>query len=500
MINPFKKSLEKASEMPEREKEITPVSKMLTENEARLKKDFGESADILIKTVCTDSGKLLFCMADTLCDSLLATQQIIKPILQNDGLPLKPEKLMDYLGESTVAGIDRKKAYTLQKAENELLSGMFLVFCDGVDFCWCIGVQGFAKRNIEQSQSEVNEKSSQEAFCENFKDNLGLLRRRIRSSDLRVDILEAGASSKTRLCFCYMSDRVNYEILNNIKDIINNSSFDTVLSSGCITELIEGRHFTLFSATGTTERPDTAAANIAEGRIVILIDGTPFAVIAPFIFSENFQTVDDYSVPPFYAFLTRSLKYAAFFIAIFLPAVYIAVCSFHHEVLPVAMLYDMAVQESITPFPVLLETVFIHFVYEIVREAGVRMPKSVGNAVSIVGGLVIGDAAVSAGLIAAPMLIVVAMSAITSFVIPKIYQSVAFLRFIFMLVAGLFGFYGIALGFCVMLVNICSQNPFGIPLSSPFSPLFPSAFRDTVLRQNWKKLSVRRFDINTMEK
>ena len=498
--NPLKKNLEEITDIPENSERELPIYREILNNELYLKKSFGESMDILIKTAEADSAKLLFCMADTLCDNLLVTQQIVKPLLENTDLPSNPEKLMNYISQSVIAGVDIKKAYSLQQAEQEILSGMFLVFCEGVDYCLCFGVQRFTKRGVEQSQSEVNEKSSLEAFCECFKDNLALLRRRIRSPKLHFDTLEAGVTSKTRICLCYLTDRVNYEILNQIKNQINSARFDTVLSSGSITELIEGKRFALFSAVGSTERPDTACAEMAEGRILIIIDGTPFALIAPYLFSENFQTVDDYNVPPFYALFTRILKYSAFFIAIFLPSVYIAVCSFHHEVLPVAMLYDMAVQESITPFPVLLETVFIHFVYEIVREAGVRMPKSVGNAVSIVGGLVIGDAAVSAGLIAAPMLIVVAMSAITSFVIPKLYQPVAFLRFVFMIIAGVSGFYGIAIGFCVMLINICSQNPFSVPFTSPFAPLFLSAFRDTLFRQNWTKLSRRSFNISSMEK
>ena len=297
-----------------------------------------------------------------------------------------------------------------------------------------------------------------------------------------------------------MSDRAKRETVDDIKSKIKNAKLDTVLGSGYLRPFLDSKRFSFFSALGTTERPDVACAEMAEGRVLIIVDGTPFALIAPYLFSENFQTMDDYNFRPFYTTLIRVLKFASFFIAVFLPGLYIAICTFHQEIVPVSMIYDLAIQESITPFPVMLETIFIHFVYEIVREAGLRMPKSVGQTVGIVGALVIGDAAVTAGLVAAPMLIVVALSAITSFVVPHLYQPVAFLRFVFMVIGGTFGIYGIVIGATVLLVNICAANPYGVPLLSPLAPFSPGAMRDNFIRTTWLRLGKRELKIDKMEK
>ncbi len=240
-----------------------------------------------------------------------------------------------------------------------------------------------------------------------FKDNAALLRRRVRSPIMKCETLTVGTTSKTRICVCYMSDKRHERQWTILRRVLKRQS--SIWYSAAVTlhrfSIHKAPRF--FSGVGTTERPDVACAEMAEGRVVLLVDGTPFALIVPYLFVENFQSMDDYNYRPYYAVFIRTLKFISFLISVFFPGIYVAVCTFHQEVLPSSMLYDMAVQESMTPFPVMVEAIFIHFLYEVMREAGLRMPKAVGHAVSIVGALVIGDAAVTAGLIAAPMLIVV---------------------------------------------------------------------------------------------
>ena len=347
----------------------------------------------------------------------------------------------------------------------------------------------------------MQERGAQEAFVESFKDNVALIRRRIRSPVARFEVQEVGTTSQTRVCVCYFADRADKQTVESVKSRLSKAKLDVVLGAGYLRPFLETKVVSLFSGVGTTERPDTACAEMAEGRVVILVDGTPFALIVPYLFAENFQSLDDYNHKPFYAVFIRVLKFFSFILSVFLPGIYVAVCTFHQEILPTAMLYDTAVQESVTPFPVMVEAIFIHFIYEIVREAGLRMPKSVGHAVSIVGALVIGDTAVSAGLIAAPMLIVVAMTAISSFVVPKIYYPVSLLRFAFMIIGGLAGFYGIVIGFGMMLVNLCAMRSMQTPFTAPFSPANPGALvRDSFLRLSWKRLGKRELKIKSLEK
>lgn len=479
----------------------TPVHAQLEKNILFFKEKLGSSFDILYKQTHIGGHKAMLIMDDGMCNNLLVTQQVVEPIMSAHNLPQAASDQMAYIRDEIIAGIDQKEDHSLEDAVVDVLSGLVVLFIDGAPFCEAFGVQGFPKRSVENAQTEVQERGSQEAFVESFKDNVALIRRRVRSSVARFEIQEVGDTSKTRVCVCYFSDRVDVQTVNEVKSRLKKAKLDMVLGAGYLRPFLEADVTSLFSSVGTTERPDVASAEMAEGRIVIIVDGTPFALIVPYLFAENFQSLDDYNHRPYYAAFIRLLKFSSFIISVFLPGIYVAVCTFHQEILPASMLYDTAIQESITPFPVMLEAIFIHFIYEIVREAGLRMPKSVGHAVSIVGALVIGDTAVSAGLIAAPMLIVVAMTAISSFVVSKIYYPVSILRFAFMLIGGLAGFYGIVLGFGVVLVNMCAVSSFGTPFLAPFAPWHAGAVvRDSFWRLSWKTLGKKELKIQNLEK
>lgn len=476
------------------------VNLSLEENIIYFKNKFGSSFDILYKYTEINGNKAVFIMDDGMCNNLQVIQQVVGPVMAAPDMPKKATEQMKYIRDQVTTGIDQKQTYDIDEAIKDVVSGLVILMIEGVDYCVCFGVQGFPKRSIEDAQTEVQEKGAHEGFIESFKDNVALLRRRIRSPVLKCDVLEVGKTSQTRVCVCYMSDRADTAMVETVKTRLKKVKLDTVFGTGYLSPFLDSKNGSLFSGVGTTERPDVACAEMAEGRIIIIIDGTPFALIAPYLFIENFQSMDDYNYRPYYATFIRMLKFISFMISIFFPGIYVAVCTFHQEVLPASMLYDMAIQESLTPFPVMIEAIAIHFIYEIVREAGLRMPKAVGHAVSIVGALVIGDAAVTAGFIAAPMLIVLAMTAISSFVVSQLYQPVSVLRFAFMLIGGLAGFYGIVLGFGVLLVNISSVNPFNVPYMTTISPFTPGALRDTVVRSSWRVLGRHELSIKKMEK
>lgn len=473
----------------------------LERNIQYIKAQLGGSFDILYKHTRIGNNRACLIMDDGMCDNLLVTQQVVAPIMQLQKAPDAPAAQMAYIRDQISAGIDQKEDHTLDEVLADIVSGVVVLLIDGAPFCEGFGVQGFPKRSIDNAQTEVQERGAQEAFVESFKDNVALLRRRVRSPVARFELQEMGTTSRTRVCVCYFADRADKQMIAQIKSRLQKAELDMVLGAGYLRPFLESDVRTIFTSVGTTERPDIACAEMAEGRAVVLVDGTPFALIVPYLFAENFQSMDDYNHRPYYALFIRILKFFSFLISVFLPGLYVAVCTFHQELLPASMLYDVAVQESVTPFPVMAEAIFIHFLYEIVREAGLRMPKSVGHAVSIVGALVIGDTAVSAGLIAAPMLIVVAMTAISSFVVSKIYYPVSVMRFVFMLIGGLAGFYGIVLGFGVVLFNLCAVTAYGTPFLAPFSPLLVGALaRDSFWRRSWKRLGKRELEVHALEK
>jgi spore germination protein KA len=294
-----------------------------------------------------------------------------------------------------------------------------------------------------------------------------------------------------------LQNPVTDETLQEVKLRLENLKLDTVLGAGYLRKCLDTKRKSLFTMVGQTERPDTFAAKLCEGKIGIIVDGTPFALIVPRLFIENFQTLDDYINRPYYATFMRIVRFLAFLISVFLPGVFVSIGLFHQEMIPDDMLFNIVLMESNTLFTLTMEALVIHFIYETVREAGLRMPKSIGHAVSIVGALVIGDAAVTAGLIGAPMLIIVALTAICSLVSSDLYQPIAVLRIAFILIGGLSGLYGIMIGAAALIIVLASMTDYGVPFLAPFTPYRKNLLRDSLVRISMEKLGKNIFDINS---
>ncbi len=476
------------------------VSQELQKNIAYFKQQLGASFDVKYRYYTTGEHQFAFIMLDGMCDSLLITEQIMRPILDADFSNEKPSSVIYTAMDTISASIDKSIVNDLDKAITQLISGNLVMLCEGAVVTVLFGVQKFTKRSPEEPNTETQERGSREGFVESFKDNIAMVRRRVRSPVMKIQMLEVGTTSKTRTCVCYMSDRVNPKTLENVLNRLKNVQIDTVLGAGYLQSFLDEKRPSLFSGVGFTERPDVFTAKMAEGKICIIVDGTPNAIIVPYLFIEHFHSLDDYLKRPYYATFIRLLKMISFIFSVFLPGIYVAVCTFHQEIIPETMIYSVTGQESRTPLPIMIEALFIHLVYEIVREAGLRMPKTVGHAISIVGALVIGESAVSAGIVSAQMVIVVGLTAVSAFVVSTLYEPVAVLRFGFILIGGLTGIYGIMLGFAVVLLNATAINPYDVPFTSPLSPTKIGAWRDFILRADWKKMGKRKMLIDKMEK
>ncbi len=476
------------------------VSTELQKNIEYFKQQLGESFDVKYRYYNKGEHKFAFIMVDGMCDSLLITEQVMKPVLNADFTNEKPERVIYSATDKVSASIDKSVTNDLDTAITELISGNLVMLCEGSIIAVLFGVQGFIKRSPDEPNTETQERGSREGFVESFKDNISMVRRRMRSPAMKIEMIEVGTVSKTRACVCYMSDRVNKKILENVLNRLKNVNIDTVLGAGYLQSFLDEKRPSLFSGVGFTERPDVFTAKMTEGKICIIVDGTPNAIIVPYLFIEHFHSLDDYLKRPYYASFIRILKMISFVFSVFLPGVYVAVCTFHQEIIPETMIYSVTGQESRTPLPIMIEALFIHLVYEIVREAGLRMPKTVGHAISIVGALVIGESAVSAGIVSAQMVIVVGLTAVSAFVVSTLYEPVAVLRFAFIIIGGLTGIYGIMLGFAVVLINAAAINPYGVPFTSPLSPTKIGAWRDFVLRADWRKMGKRKMLIDKMEK
>ena len=472
-------------------KTFTPVEKSLDKNLLYLKNIFSDSEDLTIREFNIQDKKAAVVTIEGMIDKETLTSSVMMPILKDTSThESTQEDQFRYIRDNILATSEQYEVKNFEEALNYMMSGFALIILDEVPSILALGLQGFKFRSISEPVAEVMQKGSREGFVETLKVNMTLIRRRIKNPQLKFESMTVGQISKTNVSLCYLKDTVSDKILDEIRKKIKNADLKYLLAAEYLaTYLEEDDSFSVFSSVGFSERPDTVCGKISEGRVAILIDGVPSAIIVPYLFIEYFQTLDDYAVRPYFATLTRWLKYMAFIISTILPGMYVALGTFNPEVFPNKLINKIAVAIGDTPFPILLEAIIIHFVYEIMREAGLRLPRTLGHAVSIVGALVIGETAVEAGLIGAPTLMVVALTAISSYVIPNLYEAAAVLRCVFILIGGTFGIVGVMVLFSVVLLNICAKNNFGVPFFAPVTPFNLKGMRDVAVRASWKILS-----------
>lgn len=293
---------------------------------------------------------------------------------------------------------------------SELINGNTILFLDEIDRVLVIGSQGWKDRMISEPVTENVVRGPRDGFTENIENNVALIRRRIKSPDLRVESLKIGTETKTMLSIVYIEGIAKEEIISEVKNRLGCIEIDSILESGYIEELIEDTPISPFPQIEHSERPDKISAAILEGRIAIIIDTTPFVLIVPTIFFQFIQSADDYYERFPIGSLTRVVRVFAYFISVILPALYIALTSFHQEMIPTPLALSIAASREGVPFPSIGEAFIMEGTFEILREAGLRLPRQAGQAVSIVGGLVIGEAAVQAGIVSQAMVIVVALT------------------------------------------------------------------------------------------
>ncbi|MGN0601739.1 MAG: spore germination protein [Oscillospiraceae bacterium] len=394
-----------------------------------------------------------------------------------------------FVTKESLLAAERHILYTYGDVVQDLFSGFALIFIDGIPKGISMGIQGYAQKSISQPTSENNIMGSQEAFAEVIRTNISLIRRRMKSPALRFEMMQVGEQSSTDVCMVYMVDKAPPKIVDEIRKKLSSIKLDTIISSGYIKPFLEkGVEENLFSNIGHTERPDVLCTKINDGKVCVLIDGTPFALVCPVLFSENFKTIDDYCSKNYFATYLRWIRYFAFFLAVAFPGIYVATASYHPEMLNLKLLLNLSASEQATPYPLFFEILIIMALLELMREASIRLPSAVGSAISIVGGLVIGDAAVKSGIISAPLLIIVGLTATASFIIPSLNQQTSVLRLAFIFSGGAAGFFGIAVCGLIIIANICAMDEFNIPYTSPVTPFSFKGIKDVFARASFKSM------------
>ena len=474
------------------------LNRDLMENMVKVRALSQNSTDLLERQIEVSGVPVAILMCEGMVNLQLFTQILVRPLTELSLENADGEAVARWVSRQTVLSGDQKEFFTYDELFSFLMAGFVVLLIDGVDRGIACGMQGYSFRSVSEPSTEMNITGSREGFVEPIRVNQTMIRRRLRSPSLKFEMYPIGEKSRTDICLVYLTDTADPRMVEEVKRRLGKLSSDILLSQGYLRPYLEGQPLSPFSSVGTTERPDTLCAKINEGRIGILVDGTPFALVVPYLFEEHFQSMDDYSYRPYYGSFIRLLKYFAFLLSIFLPGGYVAITSFSPEMLPDTLLFNIAASEQQTPFSMMTEALVIHLIYEIMREAGLRLPRPVGHAVSIIGALVIGDAAVKAGIIGSSMVMVVALTAVSSFVVPSLHEPAAILKFVFILVGGTWGLFGISVGFVLLLTNLCALESLGVPVMAPLSPCAPADLRDGLWRTGWKKLGSFRLRIQDL--
>lgn len=471
-----------------------PIISCLSENIKKIKEISGNSSDVLINEFTTGGIKCALVCCEGMFSTAVMCELVLEPIVE---IPQKKDshELFNHIRKYMLLSSDRPTADNYEMLFRLLHSGFAVLIADNINYALAFGIQGYASRSIQEPSGESNIMGSREGFVETVRTNMSLVRRRLKTPELVMEIIQKGEKSCTDLCICYMKDRVPKKLVSDIRNSLDSIKLESILSTGYVRPFLERDGFQLFNPTGTTERPDVLCSKLIEGRVGILIDGIPFAITIPKLFCESFQTLDDYAFKPYYSTFIRWIKYAAFLIASLLPAVYAAIVMYHPELLNSTMLMLLVEAEKDAPLSITAETFFVLIMYEIIREAGLRFPKTVGGAVSIVSGLIIGDAAVKSGFVSTPLLTVSALAVMSGFVIPELNQQITVLRFAFLVAGSIFGLFGISLLGCAVLTNICAEENYGFPFTAPISPFSSSGMGDTAVRSDIKKMQSRGFTV-----
>jgi spore germination protein KA len=391
-------------------------------------------------------------------------------------------KGLTWIEEHLLTANSLARLTAMEETVNAILTGDTVLLVAGFNQAIQISSKGWEKRGIQEPDTEVNIKGSREGFIENIRTNTALLRRKVGHHDLTFESLTVGRKTKTDLTLTYIRGIVREELVTEVKKRIGRIETDAILDAGILEQYIEDAPLSLFPTVNYTERPEVVAARILEGRVAIMVDGTPVVNTVPMLFMESFQTPDDYNFRWLFSTLIRWIRFLASLLTIIMPAMYVALSTFHQEMIPVPLLISMAAAEDATPFPAVFEVLIMGIIFEILREAGIRLPRPIGAAVSIVGALVVGDAAVNAGLVGAPVVIVVALTAITSFVIPFQVESITVIRLGLIVFAAVFGLFGILNGLLLVLIHLAALRSFGVPYLSPLAPWVAADLSDTITR------------------
>lgn len=474
------------------ETDSRPISTQLDENESRFRLIYNDCLDVQYHHFQLYNGtKALLIFHPCLCDMPQLDRLVLSTLLNSDGRNenVDDAELLETVPLSTATSVSR-----MDEAVRNISNGCVLLLIDGHAAAQSYLLQTYEHRAIEEPGAESTLRGSREGFTEALHVNVSMLRRRLKSPKLKMIPMRIGGYTQTEVLLTYVEGLVNPAMIEEVRRRLGEIETDGILESEYIEEWISDQPYSPFPQLLSTERPDVVVGNLLEGRFSLLVDGTPFALIAPINLFSMLQSVEDYYQQFWMSTFVRWMRYTFYLLSLLLPSLYIAITTYHQEMVPTVLLLSIAKAREEIPFPALVEALIMEIAFEALREAGVRLPKQVGAAVSIVGALIIGQAATTAGIVSAPMVIVVAATGIASFMIPRYTAGLSsrLLRFPLMVLSGTLGLIGTMLGVIVIVIHLCSLRSFGMPYLSPMSPASYGSMTDVLWRAPLWRHSVNR--------
>ncbi|HHV29142.1 spore germination protein [Acetivibrio mesophilus] len=477
------------------------VSKDITENIDYLKKRFSiptngdivlREFDILVKDK-TISACLIF--YDGMVNGMLINLNILQPLMLLSNLDIKDKgtenkNISEYIHKNLVTHNQVKVSREFDEIIDEINFGGCGVFVDGIDIAYACDVKGWQHRSVDRPNNEIVIRGPQESFNEVLRVNTALIRKILKDEDLVAESVSIGERSKTPCSMLYIKDIANDSLVNEVRRRLENIKTDYIFDTGELEQYIEDNTIMPTPQIIATERPDRVASMLTEGKVAVIMSGSPFALVMPTTNNDFLQSAEDAYVRFPYANLLRVMRVIAIFMSLLLPGLYVAITNFHHEMIPTDLLFAIEASRERVPFPSVVEIIIMEFAFELIREAGLRVPSPIGPTLGIIGALILGQAAVAANIVSPILIIVVAVTGIGSFAIPNFSLGFSFriLRFVYVFLAAIAGFLGITFGLFVQSIYLCNAKSFGVPFMAPFGPKTNSGYEDQFFRAPiWKQ-------------
>lgn len=471
------------------ELEGVPLFEKLSDNATFLQHLFSDCSDFVIREFKQkNSVHAIAVFVDGLINTSEVNQALKALMVLEDGdenIQVIEEALLP------ISQVTRVKDY--KKLLQAVLSGDTGILVDGNSEALTLGIRGAEMRSVNEPEGEAVIRGPREGFIENIRTNTSMLRRKLKTPRLKMKSLVIGRETNTNVVVSYLEGIADPSLVEEVSQRIGKIDIDSVLESGYIEELIQDSILSPFPQVKYSERPDTIAGALLEGRVAIFVDGTPMVLIVPATFWMMMQANEDYFERFQMSTLVRWLRYLFLLVSLLTPGIYVAITTFHQQMIPTTLFLSIAAARESIPFPAIVEALLMEVAFEALREAGIRLPKTVGQAVSILGALVVGQAAVQAGIVSAPMVIVVSITGIASFTIPHFNAAIALrmLRFPIMIAASILGIYGILVLLLIIIGHMANLRSFGVPYLAPVAPLSVGDLKDILLRSPWAALNKR---------